>query len=462
VSRKRLLVLVALVALPLIATSWAGATAAIRNSSAVPTVNLIDPTHGSNEGGTKVAIVGTNLTGTDAVEFGGRAATTFVVDSDNSLTAVSPPGTGTVHITVTTPNGTSQTSSADQFTYIARAPIVSAVSPSQGPITGGTRVTILGSDFENADAVHFGATPATSFDQKKGNLISVVSPAGSGTVDITVTTPNGTSQTSPADQFTFVVHSPTVRLVVPARGASSGGTTVTVLGGSFKDVRAVDFGANPAENFTVNSNHQITAVSPPGTGSVDVTVTTDQGTSAITPRDQFTYGFASPTVSFIVPTDGSALGGARVTVVGTGLAGVTAVDFGTNPSPRFKVNSDQSVTATAPPGTGVVDVTVTTPQGTSATSPADLFTYVLHPPVIKRVVPSSGSAGGGTAVPIIGNYLNGAMSVDFGGTPATNFQVNSNHAITATSPAGSGSVDITVTTSQGTSVLTSVDRFTYQ
>jgi len=460
--RRVLLLLSIFLPLGFAATSYAAVAGAFRSEvSTLPTVNLVLPTKGSVTGGTNVAVVGTNLTGAMSVSFGGVQSPSFLVDSPTSITAESPPGTGTVDITVTTPSGTSQTSSADQFTYVTHPPVVSAVNPTRGLITGGTKVSIVGSDFGAATSVNFGSNEATSFRRSGDDLIVATSPAGTGTVDITVTTPQGTSSLSTADEFTYVAQLPTIRLVNPARGEVSGGTTVTVLGSNFRGASAVNFGGTPATSFVVNSAHQITAVSPAGTDTVDVSVTTPQGTSSVVPHDQFVYGFPSPTVEFILPTKGDALGGTRVAVIGSSFIGATSVDFGSTPAAKFTVNSDQSVTATAPPGTGVVDVTVTTPQGSSATSSSDQFTYLLHPPVVKEVLPNSGSAGGGTTVTIVGANFKGATAVDFGGTSVTSFEVDSNQVITATSPAGSGTVDITVTTAQGSSATSSADQFAY-
>jgi hypothetical protein len=65
-----------------------------------------------------VTITGTKFTGVTAVKFGSTNATEFTVNSETSITAVSPAGTpGTVFVTVTSPEGTSATSSADQFFY---------------------------------------------------------------------------------------------------------------------------------------------------------------------------------------------------------------------------------------------------------------------------------------------------------------------------------------------------------
>jgi hypothetical protein len=95
------------------------------------------------------------------------------------------------------------------------APNVASVSPTSGPAAGGTTVTINGTGFTGASAVDFGSTPASSFTvNAAGTQITAVDPAGSGTVDVTVITSGGTSATSPADQFSYVVENVAVTGVV--------------------------------------------------------------------------------------------------------------------------------------------------------------------------------------------------------------------------------------------------------
>ncbi len=77
-------------------------------------------------------------------------------------------------------------------------------------------------------------------------------------------------------------------------GADTGGQTVQITGSGFTNAggEQVNFGANPATSFTVNSNTSITAVAPASTtgdGPVDVTVTNGGATSPTSPADQFTY-----------------------------------------------------------------------------------------------------------------------------------------------------------------------------
>ena len=61
-----------------------------------------------------------------------------------------------------------------------------------GPETGGTYVTISGSNLFGATAVDFGSTPATNFAVNFDGTVTAISPAGAGsTVDVTVVTPGG-------------------------------------------------------------------------------------------------------------------------------------------------------------------------------------------------------------------------------------------------------------------------------
>ena len=75
-------------------------------ASSGPTISSINPTSGPAAGGTTVTIKGTGfVVGSTSVSFGGVAASRVSVDSDTQITATSPAGSGTVNVTVTTPNG---------------------------------------------------------------------------------------------------------------------------------------------------------------------------------------------------------------------------------------------------------------------------------------------------------------------------------------------------------------------
>src|SRR5207253_10477562 len=91
-------------------------------------------------GGTTVTITGTGFTGVTSVGFGSTDVNVQSGATDTELVVVSPGGTGTVDLTVTTPAGTSATSSNDQFTYVAPMPVVTGLTPTRGPPATGATV----------------------------------------------------------------------------------------------------------------------------------------------------------------------------------------------------------------------------------------------------------------------------------------------------------------------------------
>ena len=177
----------------------------------------------------------------------------------------------------------------DSLAFGPPPPTVAAISPQEGPKAGGTTVTITGAEFEEAFVVRFGSATATQVKvSENGTKITAVSPAGAGIVDVTVTTPVGTSPTSAADKFDY--ERPTIKKLSPKRGPELGGTSVTVTGTNFTGTTAVKFGSTEATSVKVNSATSITAVSPAHTrGKVDVTVSTSNGTSATSSKDRFKY-----------------------------------------------------------------------------------------------------------------------------------------------------------------------------
>ena len=195
-------------------------------NTAAPTVTRVSPASGPATGGTTVTIAGANLASATAVKFG-TAAATIVSDTATRIVVTSPVGSaGAVDVTVTAAGGSSKTSVADKFTYVA-APTVTGVSPPSGPMTGGTTVTITGTNLTSATAVRFGTAAATIVSDT-ATRITVRSPVGSvGVVDVTVTTVGGTSHTSAADNFTYV---PAPILTVS--GVAKNETTPTAANGT--------------------------------------------------------------------------------------------------------------------------------------------------------------------------------------------------------------------------------------
>ena len=299
-----------------------------------------------------------------------------------------------------------------------------------------------------------------------------MAPAGTAgtTVNVSVTTPGGTSVDTPEDDYSY--GAPTITGLNPGAGPVVGGNQVVISGTGFSGLAgsaAVRFGTVNATSYTVDSPTQITAVAPLGTGgtTVDVAVTTAAGTSLNTLKDDYSYGL--PTIAGVVPAAGPVAGGNQVVISGTGfsgLTGATAVKFGAINATSYVVNGPTQITAVAPAGTAgtTVDVVVTTPAGASLNTLSDDYSY--GPPVVSALDPVEGPPAGGNEVVITGKGftgLSGATAVKFGTVSATSYVVDGPTQITAVAPAGSAGtvVDVYVTTPGGKSANTSADDYTY-
>ena len=131
-------------------------------------------------------------------------------DVTETIGTASTPGSKVALWNSTFPNGSTlgPDGSGGPFEFAFNAdvqplPGITSLSPSSGPIGGGTSVTITGHDFTGATAVSFGAVPAASFAVNSDTQLTAVSPPGApGTVDVGVKNP-GQSPTAGADAFTY-------------------------------------------------------------------------------------------------------------------------------------------------------------------------------------------------------------------------------------------------------------------
>jgi phospholipase C len=281
---------------------------------------------------------------------------------------------------------------------------------------------------------------------------------------IVATNEHGTSSSQDQSMRTLP-NPPVVSSVSPVAGLASGGTTVTIEGSNLSRVSKVAFGANGAGSFTINSDSSITAISPSGSGTVDVTTANSGGASATGSSDRFIYvpKGPRPQVSGLAPSSGPSAGGTAVTVTGTGFAGVTAVNFGETPAGGYATESATSLSAISPAlAAGTWNITVTTPNGTSGITTGDRFR--AGPPTVTAVTPVTGSTAGGSAVTVTGSgFAPGATALKFGATAAVSVQCGTLNQCTATAPAHkSGSVDVKAVVAGQTSALTAADRFTYE
>ncbi len=377
-----------------------------------PTVNAVSPTAGPTSGGQTVVITGTGFAaapGTGAVKFGATTAT-YTINSNTQITATSPANAaGTYDVTVTTVGGTSATSGSDQYTYVV-APTVTSVSPTAGPTSGGTTVTITGTGFSAANptgAVKFGAAVANYTINSSTQITVNNSPANAaGTYDITVATPGGTSATSAADQFTYVAPPVASSYTASAVAYDISNTTFSVTSHATNSPTNYAVGsATTAQggSVSINSAGLVTYTAPSGfrgNDSFTFTATNLGGTSA---PATVTVPVSNPTLLFTFPvgsgTRGVSLSGVQIDTTGgrSPYTCGTTVNTGSLPA-GTQLNADCTITGT-PAASGTFTFTASVTDSSLGTGPFTMSTgpmvLTIGAPTIS-ISPASGALPGAT------------------------------------------------------------------
>ncbi len=440
---------------------------------------------------------------------------------------------GRVDVVVTVRSGhlslSSLASRSSVFEYIpnepasARSPTVSGVGPSGGPVRGGNVVVVYGSGFAagSPPEVTFGGVPSRRVVvRSETELVAVVPPETAATacstgrgfypaaacqVEVVVSDANGSSPTVPilppisgpivfspqgivaptpetevAPAATEYDYSPVPHItsISPDPADSNGSSSVTIKGSGFSFVTFdwVNFGpprdsASEQVQITSITPSTISIAPPPSAGGAGarlpggVSIQTAGGLSNL-----YAFAYASvPQVSSLSVLGGSAAGGTRLTIDGTGMSGVTRVEF------LSEVNSVYGASTATPVGDptptrvevivpaglpGPVDVEPCSPSGCASANPkTDTFVYFTPgKPALSFLSPDSGPAAGGTEVVMFGDNLDGARAVYFGAQKTTllastfDYPDGDPYILVANSMPGraGASVPITIATVNGT------------
>lgn len=422
-----------------------------------PTYSSVSPNAGTLSGGTTITITGNSFFTNPIVYIDGVVCNSINLVDATTITCQTPPGAaGAVDVVIENADGQTVTG-VGAYTYQA-APTVASISPSNGPATGTTNVTITGTGFVTGAAVDIGGVACTSvtISVPDTEITCTAQPsATTGLVAVTVTNADGQAGTM-GGLFTYDP-APTVTSVTPDVGPSTGPTAITISGTDFDAAATVAIDGVACANVVVTPPNTITCdTANVVAGEFDVVVTNpDSQTGTLT------NGFVvldPPTVTSVSPDAGALAGGTTITITGTNFVNDSVVTVDGVACTTQTVVSATSITCVTPgPNAGAVAVVVTNPD---AATDSGTFTYQAAP-TVTSVTANNGPYTGGTTVVIAGTGFVTGATVDFGTNACTSVTVDNANQITCDTPAGTaGAVAVTVTNADGQSG-SAAGAFTY-
>jgi len=377
------------------------AASAASGFSYVPSVTGVSPASGFS--GDTVTIHGIGLqTGGTTVMFGTHASPSVNCNPGPDCVATVPAGAGTVDVIVTSGGFTSRPSPADRFAYAA--PIVTSVSPTHGPVSGGTMIAIDGDGLDDdasatgSTQILFGGVASPSVSCFPGGWCQALSPPVSfaGPVDVQVSVYGIVSASSSADVFTYDPWPAITSLNVSFGGTGSlgldgwappGGAVVSLASSDPSKVVVPATLTVPAGSLSAS----FSLVVDPSAQAESVTVTASYEGSSATAKLQLE---PSPAITLSVPSSlatgasGTATitlnrpapaGGALVALSATNATGVSFPASVIIPEGAYTATF--TITSSYAGASKLVDVDATY-EGQSASADVRVPSVVLTPPPV--------------------------------------------------------------------------------
>jgi hypothetical protein len=298
------------------------------------------------------------------------------------------------------PNNTPYPNGETALAYHYAAPTVTNVVPNNGPLSGGTTLTITGTSFGTSGSVTINgiSCPITDTSSYTHTTMKCMLPAGSGAYSLLIVTVS--SQTSSPWIFSYdppALDSTTP--LVPTSGPTAGSFVVTINGQNFgASTGTVTIGGISCPvvgGSWSNTQVQCTVAAGQGTGlSVIVTTPAAQSNPANT-----LFRYSPPVLTFMTPTSSETIAGPVLKLNGTSLGTVGSISVGGNDCPITGLGWSHSyVQCLLPAGQGRNQSVIATVSG--QTSTPLYFNY--DAPYITSITPSGGQSGVGLQITLVG------------------------------------------------------------
>jgi len=389
------------------------------------TVQSVWPIRGPETGGSRVKVTGMNFIQSSEIfcRFGkedglGVSQVKGILLDSGAVECQSSPSLrpGSYAVGVSFNGGVDYSWSTAQVYAVDRSVTMHRAIPQYGFVTGGTVVTIIGTNFifsgDLTCAFGDGLKAQASFVNE--SAITCVSPrwsespdvSGAITIDVSI---NGRDFTgSSAVTFNYVPL-PEVRTAYPSSGPPRGNTLVSIWGARFTDTGLVTcrFGSTIVPGVVV-SDQLVTCRTPVGqAGEVPVSLSINMVDYTSLSVTTFKY-LDDLSVSSIDPTSGSYTGGTLVSVTGAGFRNAENVcRFGSSPGvivpARWVANNE--LQCRAPAGLPSIVTIEVSNNGQDFSQDGVVFEY-FGEPIVLSMYPDNGPVRGGTPVVIRGRNFN--------------------------------------------------------
>lgn len=428
-----------------------------------PSITEVVPKIGPTTGGVVVVVKGKNLRPNAEVWFGKNKAQTSYVLGPEGLGVLLPKGVaGASDVTVKTP-GFPDATLKNGFVYKDASgggptgPVLglAQVSPAAGPLSGGHWAVLKGANLPTDAKVFFGSKVASKVVIIDGQTITAMVPVGAklGPVDVVVQDPSTLATATANGAYTYLDKktlgaAPKLITVKPAIGPSIGGTLARADGTNLKAGALVFLGGKPAADVVAllggKTGSFRTPAGKPGAATI-MWVNPNGLFSTLNAAFVYTSGGKSTVNIYAAkPSQGTTAGGTQVSLTGKGFGPGAAVFMGGVPVPALLESPAAMSLVTPAHASGLVDISVTSASGWTATL-SDAFNFVLEPPFVATLAPDWGKPEGGAKVVIAGQGFHPKAVVTFGSKPAKVISAT-NTALTVTAPPHTvGKVDVTVT-----------------
>ncbi|HVG61709.1 MAG TPA: IPT/TIG domain-containing protein [Hyalangium sp.] len=222
-----------------------------------------------------------------SVSFGDIPVALGSVTRTTAVVTVPPRGALPRIVTVTATQGVASASLASGYTFRLS---LAGLTPSSGPVQGGTEVLLDGANLPSDAVVSVGAREATQVAVSSETRLGLTSPRGSSGLASDIHVHAASDPENEAFLPTAFQYEAPLMLgqAEPARGAIAGGTLVTLRGDGFGEDTTVTLGGEPARDVQVVDAHTLICRTPPsGMGAVEVAVS--RGSSRASLTEGFTY-----------------------------------------------------------------------------------------------------------------------------------------------------------------------------